>query len=274
MIIVETMEMHYQMILINLHEPALHVFHDLADFRPPYTIRSASMTRRACPGPLPLEIASGLTQCISSAQTLLRTFLSMTTSTLLSVPIVTYTRMAYAMVVLIKSYISMHISPVTLKADSMRENERINPTKLLPQVLDKLDAVAGYGRFPVPMVFFRALSNVHDWFQKQFNSHVCPSQDHDTLIEPMMHMNLESSHDSANVVEKESRSGGIARQEVGDFHAPAEQHFQPVASMHWQDESADILGSSAFDGGSFLDLPPALWNIDFDDPDLKAALGI
>ncbi|KAL9621646.1 MAG: hypothetical protein Q9160_003898 [Pyrenula sp. 1 TL-2023] len=272
--IVETMEMHYQMVLINLHEPALHVFHDLTDFRPPYTIRSATLTRTASSGPLSLEIASGLTQCMSSAEALLCSFLSMPNSTLLSVPIVTYTRIAYAIVVLIKSYISTHTSANTLKVDQMRENERSNPTKLLPRVLEKLDTVAGHARFPVPMVFYRALSKVHDWFQKQFNPHLSPGRDHDTLIEPMMHMNLESTRDNDDAIEEKLRSSVSALQGAEDTHAPVEQSYHPATSLTWQDDLTNNLESNAFDGGSFLDLPPALWNIDFDDPDLKAALGI
>ena len=43
---IETMEMHYQMILISLREPALYDGHDPSDFRPPYTIRAVPLMKK------------------------------------------------------------------------------------------------------------------------------------------------------------------------------------------------------------------------------------
>ncbi|OTA03892.1 hypothetical protein A9Z42_0044680 [Trichoderma parareesei] len=101
----EPMMMHYHMVLISLNEPAFYDAHDMQDFRPPYRLRPLPLAK-GFDDPGSIVIANSLAQCVSSAQTVINTFLGIPTETLRVMPVIVYTRITYAAVTLIKFDVS------------------------------------------------------------------------------------------------------------------------------------------------------------------------
>lgn len=189
-----TMEMHYQTILTTLHEPALYDGHDISDFRPPYALRQLPLStkNRADVG---MQASSSLMPCILSSQSLIRTFLGFTVESLLFMPVITYTRVTYAVIVLIKCYVSAraYTSLAALHSESS-----LDPVSAISQLLGKLKLVRDQpqGRIPVPAVFHSILSAVYMWCVRVFNTDI--GQDVEDFMEPMHHLSLEDERNLGN----------------------------------------------------------------------------
>lgn len=181
-----TMAMHYQTILIMLHEPALYNTHDVSDFRPPYALSPSPLSRQHQAG-VGFHTASSHKSCILSAQALIRMFLDLPAETLLFIPVVTYTRVAYAVIVLIKSLVSLraYTHPAEVQLEELPD-----PVSTISQLLGKLESVRDqvHGRVPVPAVFHSILSAVYKWCVRMFTQDTCC--DADEILEPMMHLSL------------------------------------------------------------------------------------
>ncbi|KAF2740594.1 hypothetical protein EJ04DRAFT_571932 [Polyplosphaeria fusca] len=173
------MEMHYNMILATLHEPALYSGHDMADFRPPYKLRSLPLTKRPFDD-IPIDVAHSLDQCIASAEAITRSFIGLPIQVLRSVPVIIYARMAYAAVMLIKIDISVR-SP--LAAASLLHKEPATK-EILQQLIERLTLATGPEHFLIPATFQGVLIRIEAWYvehvdQKFFLDGQCD------LIEPM-----------------------------------------------------------------------------------------
>lgn len=179
--------MHYQTILITLHEPVLHEGHDVSDFRPPYALRPLPLSsqNRANVG---MYASSSLMPCILSSQSLIRTFLGLHVETLRFMPVVTYTRVMYALIVLIKCYVSVRVH--TSLAD-LHVERSLDPVSAISQLIGKLQSVRdeAQGRIPVPAVFHSILLAVRMWCVRVFTTDVY--QDSEDVMEPMLHLSLE-----------------------------------------------------------------------------------
>lgn len=240
------MEMHFQTILIILHEPALYNGHETSDFRPPYALRPLPRSRKFQAG-VDMHTASWLMPCILSSRALIRTFLDLPIETLLFIPVVTYTRVTYAAIVLIKCFISARAH--TCFADLYLETS-LGPVSVIEQLLDKLDSVKdqAQGRIPVPAVFYSIFSVVHIWCSRVFTVDI--HQDVEDVMEPMLHLNLEEGKalECADVRPSRSPVG----EHPGSMPLPAstKDHFD------WKDfESMEVMQFDAAVMGSLLEFP-------------------
>ncbi|KAK5996231.1 Transcription factor pbcR-like protein [Cladobotryum mycophilum] len=184
-VIHEPLEMHYHMILVTIHEHVLYDGHGKDDFRPPYTLRSMPLPKTTI-SDTPIEAAYALSQCLVSAQAIMTSFLNLPTNVLRSVPAVVYTRMSFAMTVLLKLDISLRTRPQT---EAHVPDNRTDPKALLIQLVDKLDAAVGREMFSVPAAFSAALLNMTRWYVRHFEQRTGPSIE-DDILEPMMHLEV------------------------------------------------------------------------------------
>ncbi|KAH0496132.1 hypothetical protein TgHK011_003511 [Trichoderma gracile] len=184
------MIIHYHMVLISLHEPAFYDGHDMQDFRPPYRLRPLPLTK-SLESPGSITVVNSLAQCVSSAQTVINTFLSIPTETLRVMPAIVYTRITYAAVTLIKFDVSARM-PQSVAC--MLDDIQLSPKVLLLQLLDKLTDVAGSENVVVPVVFRGALARMLRWYVDQFESFQEPDQDE--VLEPMMYIGVDAESSS------------------------------------------------------------------------------
>ncbi|KAI9836313.1 MAG: hypothetical protein M1837_003420 [Sclerophora amabilis] len=91
--------------IINLymHEVAMHVDHNVDDFKPPFT-EDAFKAQQAHSDLLTPVHISALTTCLSSIHTVIDIFMSFDVHTIRELPIFNFVRVAYTLVVLIKLY--------------------------------------------------------------------------------------------------------------------------------------------------------------------------
>lgn len=241
------------MILIVLHEPALYNGHDVSDFRPPYALRPLPLWTEHGPG-VGMHAAGSLVPCILSSQALIRTFLGLPVETLLCMPVVTYTRLAYAVIVLIKCFVSARAH--TCLADLHLEAS-LDLVSAVSQLLSKLESVRdqAQGRIPVPAVFHSVLSTVYMWCVRVFATDIC--QDVEDIMEPMLHLSLkdDKSFDHQKIETSTPRIGQLCGTETEP--ASTEGLFDRKELEFMGDIRFDALATEWMPGCSdFLDM----WN--------------
>ncbi|ETR97500.1 hypothetical protein M419DRAFT_91315 [Trichoderma reesei RUT C-30] len=219
-IIHKPMVMHYHMVLISLNEPAFYDAHDMQDFRPPYRLRPLPLAKSS-DDPGSIAIANSLAQCVSSAQTVINTFLGIPTETLRVMPVIVYTRITYAAVTLIKFDVSARMLQ---SVACMLDDIHLSPKVLLLQLLDKLIEVAGSENVVVPVVFRGALARMMRWYVDQLESFQEPDQDE--VLEPMMYVGVDAESSSGLDV----GYGGAESQ--GSVADPNASFLDPLRTHH------------------------------------------
>lgn len=196
------MEMHYQTILVILHEPSLYDGHDISDFRPPYALRSLPLPRKNQVD-VGVHAPSLLMPCILSSQSLILTFLGFSVETLRFMPVVTYTRVMYALIVLIKCYVSARVHT---SLPDLHVKHSLDPVSAISQLLGRLKSVRdqAQGRIPIPAVFHSILSTVYMWCVRVFTTDI--RQDVEDVMEPMLHLSLEDGKGLGNAEVETSMS--------------------------------------------------------------------
>lgn len=89
-----------------MHEVALHVEHNVEEFRPPFTEEKLCGLESKDSDPLSAAHISALSVCLTSIDGIFETFLSLEVDVIRSLPMLLFVRAAYAVIVLIKMYFS------------------------------------------------------------------------------------------------------------------------------------------------------------------------
>lgn len=178
-----------------LHEPALYDGHNISDFRPPYALRPLPLWLQNQTG-IGMQAASSPVPCMLASQALIRTFLCLSTENLLFMPVITYTRVAYAVIVLIKCLVSVKSST---PPGEVYYDHSMDPVSTIPKLIDKLESAMDQAeaRLPVSAVFHSILSKIYIWYRRVFILNI--GHDADDLMEPMIHLSLEKDKVIASV---------------------------------------------------------------------------
>lgn len=121
-----TLKMTEHVINLYMHEIALHVDHNVEEFRPAFSEENLSnenteQTR------IPLTPAhiSALSTCLTSIDGIFESFLSLDVETIRTLPILNFVRVAYAIVVLIKMYFAAATPNSELGKVILKENMKV-----------------------------------------------------------------------------------------------------------------------------------------------------
>jgi hypothetical protein len=151
---------HYHYVRMNAHEQTLHNDHQVEDFKPPYILRCDPI-HKTTELQSDHTILASLNDCLSAGHLLLETFLSMTVSSLRTVPAVVYTRMFYAVVVFAKLYVSTQ--SLHSQFLGMINEQSLCFESYLWRLIAALQAARGTEKFRVPNVFLGMLERISEW---------------------------------------------------------------------------------------------------------------
>jgi hypothetical protein len=102
-----TLKMAEHVVNLYMHEVAMHVDHNVEEFKPPFTeesIRSTGLEEEETSKPLTSAHIAALSTCLTSIDGVFEAFLSLDIDTIRTLPILYFVRIAYAVVVLIKMF--------------------------------------------------------------------------------------------------------------------------------------------------------------------------
>ncbi|CCX31467.1 hypothetical protein FPQ18DRAFT_340918 [Pyronema domesticum] len=163
-IMTRSLEQNYYLISIYAHEIALHVDHNIEDFRPPFTERLVREPILAPSSPIPNYHLSAIYACVDSACKLLDTFNSFTTSDLSCVPVITFVRVGYACMVLIKVSATAEIKGSRL-GEKIRAAD-LGTERFLEQTLGTMGAAAKVEGNRTAGKFTMILYMMRGWYSK------------------------------------------------------------------------------------------------------------
>jgi hypothetical protein len=141
----------------------MHDDHPPEDFMPPFQIQkiiAIQTDQQATSSYIEFTAVS-----ISSAQSLLDILLGMDVDALRTIPIFNYVRMSYALMTLIKLYISSK-SPSS-RIGSVLKPETLRVDFYLRSMIDKLVEAAGPKEHRAPYTFLGMLMRFHAWYKSQ-----------------------------------------------------------------------------------------------------------
>lgn len=176
---VDAVMLQYHNSQLYLYEIALHFDHAPADFAPPYDLAKI-LSIHTVPG-ADTSFLFATTTIISSAHSLLEILLAMDIEALRSLPIANFVRMAYAVSLLVKLYISSK-SP-TSSIGALLDPESLNLGTYLSTLVDKLVAAVGQKECRAPYVFLGFLMRLYSWYKGQEKSAV--------FVQPYMTSNVD-----------------------------------------------------------------------------------
>lgn len=148
---------------LYIHEVALHVNHNVDDFRAPFTEESLSNNGNAGDILTPAHI-SALTECLTSVHGILNTFLGFELDIIRTLPIFYFVRVAYAVVVLIKMYFAVAAPNSEIGKIISKEDLRVESH--LDSLVTLFRTSADEGSFRPASKFLFILSKLREWFQK------------------------------------------------------------------------------------------------------------
>lgn len=122
-----------------MHEVALHAYHNVDEFRPPFTEEKLSANERE-PDLLTASHISALSVCLTSIDGIFETFLSLEVDVVRSQPVFHFVRAAYAVIVLIKMYFTAASSDSELGKVIDKDNMKVE--QYLDGLLEKFRAAA------------------------------------------------------------------------------------------------------------------------------------
>jgi hypothetical protein len=142
------------------HEQILYTEHRPEDFKPPYIIRAA-IVHEEDSMPLDYNTLLALNDCLLAGHSLLEVFLGMTVQSLRSLPVVSYTRMFYAMIIFMKLYTSAK-SPES-QYQGLIDLQSLAFESYLWRLIGALQAAQGEENFRVPAIFLGMLEQLSQW---------------------------------------------------------------------------------------------------------------
>lgn len=162
--IAESLELNYHLLRIYAHEIALHVDHNIEDFRPPFVERLVREPMLKHSAPIPPYHLDSISACVGASQDLLNTFCTYSTEELSCISIIMFVRCVYACMILIKVSATAAIPGNELgkviDKDELRVDDYINRTLGLLAHAAKGDRNRTAGKFTMILIMLRS------WYQR------------------------------------------------------------------------------------------------------------
>jgi hypothetical protein len=161
-----TLQYHYTQ--LHLHEIAMHDDHPVQDFMPPFGLEKILSIQ-----PYPRATSSYIDSTaisISSAQAFLDILLNMDIDTLRMIPIFNYVRMAYALITLVKLYISSK-SP-TSPIGAVLDSKSLKVGYYISALMETLIEATGPNECRAPYTFLGMVLRLQGWHTSQEHTEV------------------------------------------------------------------------------------------------------
>lgn len=151
---------------LYMHEVAMHVDHNVEEFKPPFTEESLrGLDRDAATVPLTAVHINALSTCLTAIDGVFTTFLSIDIDTVRALPVMHFVRMAYAVVVLLKMYFAAAIEGSELGKVIDKDNMRVE--FYLDHLLEHLRAAAADEKSKAGSKFLVVVAMLKNWFSRQ-----------------------------------------------------------------------------------------------------------
>ncbi|KAF5703228.1 hypothetical protein FMUND_13104 [Fusarium mundagurra] len=182
------LDIHYHVILLNLYEPGLYRNHEFRDFRPPYAINTLLSANAFAPDSP--QYVDARIECLGVARNLIQLFLQFSPETLQQLPVIVFTRLMYAVVMIIKLEV---FDKSTTDRATVSEAERSSALDLISLVLEKLKSASDNRRFIIPTTFHAVLRRLHSRCVESYWRLAMGLNEINETIKPLMNLQVQDS---------------------------------------------------------------------------------
>jgi len=150
---------------LYMHEVAMHIDHNVEEFKPPFTTEILRGDDKKGPDLLTPAHISALSVCLTSIDGIIDTFLSLEVDVIRTLPIFHFVRVAYAVVVLIKMYFAAATPGGELGKVIDKDNMKVE--QYLDGLLETFKATAADEKSRPSAKFLMVLVMLKTWFHRQ-----------------------------------------------------------------------------------------------------------
>lgn len=150
---------------LYIHEVAMHVDHNVDEFKPPFSEATLRRLGGDKPEPLTRSHIDALSTCLKSIDGIFDNFLKFDAEIIRCLPIANFVRVAYAVVVLIKMYFSAATPNSELGKVIDKDNMKVE--QYLDGLVDIFRAAASEEKSRPASKFLMVLTMLKAWFHRQ-----------------------------------------------------------------------------------------------------------
>jgi len=155
----------HHVVNLYMHEVALHVDHNVDEFKPPFTEDVFRGDAVHATDALTAVQISALSSCLTAIDGIFETFLRFNVETIRCLPIFNFIRVAYAVVVLIKMYFAATTPNSELGKVIDKDNMKVE--QYLDDLVEVFRAAAADEKSRPAAKFFMVLIMLKTWFHRQ-----------------------------------------------------------------------------------------------------------
>ncbi|TVY73392.1 Transcriptional regulator WAR1 [Lachnellula suecica] len=160
-----SLTMTHHVVSLYMHEVAMHVDHNVDEFKPPFTEETLRGVGDREPEALTSTHISALSSCLTSIDGIFETFFQFDIETIRCLPIFNFIRVAYAVVVLIKMYFAAAQPNSELGKVINKDNMKVE--QYLDNLVATFKAAAADEKSRPSAKFLMVLIMLKTWFHRQ-----------------------------------------------------------------------------------------------------------
>lgn len=157
--------MTHHVVNLYMHEVAMHVDHNVDEFKPPFSEDALRGVENHAPDALTAVQISALSSCLKSIDGIFETFFQFDAGTVRCLPIFNFIRVAYAVVVLIKMYFAAAAPNSELGKIIDKDNMKVE--QYLDSLVELFKAAAAEEKSRPAAKFLMVLIMLKTWFHRQ-----------------------------------------------------------------------------------------------------------
>jgi len=261
---------------LYMHEVALHVDHNIDEFRPPFTEDHVVRSGGDVPDALTSAHINALSTCLASIDGIFNMFLTFDVETIRCLPLAHFVRVAYAVVILIKMYFVAATPNSELGKVINKDNMKVE--QYVDGLVGLFKASAAEEKSRPSAKFLVVLFMLKTWFNRQREGKMTPALvgESTTLTVPVTAKEPETSAAASNDNSQNSQQ----RQGQQQGYSPANTPLQLLSevatgnsapsrsttnyppSTEWQPQQQyDSMNQMANFAGPGMNLDPALGSL-------------
>jgi hypothetical protein len=198
------LKMSEHVVNLYMHEVALHVDHNVEEFKPPFTEDALGGVGVGEQASLSSAHIAALSVCLNSVDGIFATFMELDVEAVRCLPVINFVRIAYAVVVLIKMYFAAAKPNSELGKVINKDDMRVE--QYLDDLVEKFSASAADHKSRPSHKFLMVLLMLKTWFGRQREGKAPQSGESAVSLE----ISAEISNDKQNALQRGGQQQGYS----------------------------------------------------------------
>ena len=252
-----TLKMTKHVVNLYMHEVAMHVDHNVDEFKPPFSEYSLNGNQLNNEVLTPIHIAA-LSTCLASIDGIFETFLELDAETIRCLPVAHFVRVAYAVVILIKMYFAA--AEPNSEFGKVIDTDVMKPEYYLDSLVKVFRAAAADEKSRPSSKFLMVLTMLKTWFHRQRDAKAPPNAQTYGPAKVPVSTTLTDAHTPALTPDVPNSSAENQHQNQQGYASNTPLHVLSEAAAGNQGSSSLPATPGAWNQQAYPNYDPALMN--------------